>query len=67
MQSVIAVSEILKEPPAAAQLGDPRERWKDIPGLRLPAQWPPKYFLGLRPVRLERSNSVSEQIIRNRR
>jgi hypothetical protein len=61
------VSEILKEPPAAAQLGDPRERWKDIPCLRLRARWLPKRYLGFPPVRLERSNSVSEQIIRDRR
>jgi hypothetical protein len=44
---------------------DPRERWRSIPGLRIPEQWPPDYG-GFDPVRLE-GEPVSEQLIRERR
>jgi hypothetical protein len=44
---------------------DPRERWRSIPGLRLPEEWPPDYG-NFEPVRLD-GESVSEQLIRERR
>jgi hypothetical protein len=59
------VSEILKEQPDAAQLDDPRERWADIPGLRLPDEWPPKYQ-DVTPIRLS-GTPLSDEIIRVRR
>jgi hypothetical protein len=44
---------------------DPRERWRSIPGLRIPEEWPPDYG-NFEPVRLD-GESVSEQLIRERR
>jgi hypothetical protein len=44
---------------------DPRERWKGISGLRVPAVWPPDYG-DFRAVRLT-GESVADQLIRERR
>jgi hypothetical protein len=45
--------------------GDPRGRWRNIPGIRLPAVWPPDYG-DFRPVEVP-GEPVSEQLIRERR
>ncbi len=43
------------------------ERLKKIPGIRLPANWPPQ-FERVQPVKLEgEGESASEQLIRERR
>ena len=44
---------------------DPRERWRSIPGLGVPEQWPPD-FGDFEAVKLD-GEPVSEQLIRERR
>jgi hypothetical protein len=44
---------------------DPRERWRSIAGLSIPAVWPPDYG-DFRAVLLT-GESVSDQLIRERR
>ena len=44
---------------------DPRERWKTIPGLRVPEEWPPR-FGKVERLQVE-GESASEQLIRERR
>jgi hypothetical protein len=49
---------------SAAIPGTEPERWRDIPGLRVPEQWPPEYE-DFAPVRLD-GPPLSEEIIRGR-
>lgn len=44
---------------------DPRERWRSIPDLRVPEEWPPDYG-DFEPVKLD-GEPVSERLIRERR
>jgi len=44
---------------------DPRERWRSIAGLKVPAVWPPDYG-DFKAVRLT-GEAVADQIIRERR
>jgi hypothetical protein len=59
-----ALAEHFRAPSTAA--ADPLlEKLKGIPGLRLPAQWPPR-FASFEPIQVE-GEPVSEQLIRERR
>ncbi len=44
---------------------DPRERWRSIAGLKVPAVWPPDYG-DFKAVRLS-GEAVADQIVRERR
>ncbi len=46
---------------------DPRERWRSIPGLKLPEIWPPDYG-DFNPIKLTgEGESAAEQLIQERR